>query len=103
MQKYRVEITETAESDIQEIFDYISKDSTTAATSWVAEIERQINSLEKFPLRCTIIPETQELGRAYRHIIYGNYRTIFKVDKSKVIIMRVIHGARLLDLQIFEK
>lgn len=103
MQKYRVEITETAESDIQEIFDYISEDSTSAATSRISEIERQINSLEKSPLRCTIIPETQELGRAYRHIIYGNYRTIFKVDRSKVIIMMVIHVARLLDLQIFEK
>lgn len=103
MRKYRVEITSVAESDIQEIFSYISRDNKAAAIKWVEEIERQIDSLENFPLRCPIIPEAQELGEKYRHIIYGNYRTIFRVDGSKVIIMRVIHSARLLDLQIFEK
>jgi plasmid stabilization system protein ParE len=103
MRKYRVEITEIAESDIQNIFTYISKDKSSAAMKWIEEVERQIYSLERFPLRCAIIPEAEELGREYRHIIYGNYRTIFRMDKSKVIIMRVIHGARLLDLGIFEK
>lgn len=103
MQKYRVEISETAEADIQGIFDYILKDATTSAFKWVEEIERQINSLEKFPLRCAVIPEAQELGREYYHIIYGDYRTIFRIEKSKVFILRVIHGARLLDMQLFEK
>ena len=60
-------------------------------------------SLEIFPLRCPVIPESFELGVEYRHIIYGHYRTIFKVDHSRVIIMRVIHGARLMDLEIFQK
>ncbi len=103
MRKYKVEITEIAEADIQDIFEYISKDSSTAAVKWVEEIEKQIDFLERFPLRCAIIPEARELGRKYRHSIYGNYRTIFRVEKSKVIILRVIHGARLLDLEIFEK
>ena len=67
MRKYRVEITGIAESDIREIFEYISSDNKTAAIKWVEEIERQIDSLEKFPLRCAIIPETQELGKEYRH------------------------------------
>ena len=103
MQKYHVEITEIAETDIREIFEFISGDKKTAAIKWVEEIEKQIGSLEKFPLRCPVIPEAQELGRRYRHLIYGNYRTIFRIEGSKVIIMRVIHSARLLDLQIFEK
>ena len=103
MRKYRVEITATAESDILEVFKYISSDSKTEAIKWVEEIERQIESLEKFPLRCSIIPEAQELGKEYRHMLYGNYRTVFKVEGAKVIIMRVIHGARLLNLKVFEK
>jgi plasmid stabilization system protein ParE len=101
--KFRVEITETAQSDIWGIFQYIASDNQTAATSLIKEIERQINSLEIFPLRCPVIPEFFELGVEYRHIIYGHYRTIFKVENSRVIIMRVIHGARLMDLEIFQK
>jgi toxin ParE1/3/4 len=101
--KYRVEITNVAELDILQIFQYVASDNQTAAIKLVSEIERQIDSLEQFPLRCPVIPESRELGREYRHIIYGNYRTIFRIDESRVIIMRVIHGARLLSLEIFEK
>jgi len=103
VRKYRVEITRIAESDIQEIFEYISRDNKAAAIKWVEEIERQIDTLENFPMRCPIIPETQELGEEYRYLIYGNYRTVFRIEGSKVIIMRVIHSARLLDLRMFEK
>lgn len=103
MRKFHVEITATAESDITSIFEYISQDSQNAASKWIEEIERQINSLENFPMRCPIIPEAKEIGQEYRHLIYGNYRTIFRIQSSKVIIMRVIHSARLLDLQMFEE
>jgi len=103
VQKFRVEITETAQSDVQEIFQYIAADNQKAAINLIEEIERQIASLEKFPARCPVIPESFELGVEYRHIIYGHYRTIFRVEASKVIILRVIHGARLLSLEMFEK
>lgn len=103
MPKYRVEITKVAEKDILAICQYIYRDNPTAAKKWVEEIERQINSLENFPKRCPVIPEAEEIGREYRHLIYGNYRTIFRIQSSKVIIMRVIHSARLLDFHILEE
>jgi toxin ParE1/3/4 len=103
VQKYRVEITATAEADLREIHQYIVSDNKTAADKLVDDIEGQIDSLEKFPLRCPPIPEAHELGKEYRHIIHGNYRTIFRIDGPRVIIMRVIHSARLLSLKIFEK
>jgi len=92
---FRVEITETAQSDIWGIFQYIASDNQTAAINLIKEIERQINSLEIFPLRCPVIPESFELGVEYRHIIYGHYRMIFKVENSRVIVMR--HSWRSLD------
>ena len=103
MPKYRGEITKVAESDIIDIFRHIALDNTAAADNWVNEIEKQINSLEKFPLRCPVIPESQDLGKEYRYIIYGNYRTIFRIEGLRVFIMRVIHGARLLDLRPLQK
>jgi plasmid stabilization system protein ParE len=101
--KYRVEITQTAEGDLRKIYSYIASDNEKAAAAWIQEIDRQIGSLEQFPLRCPVIPESLELGKEYRHILYGDYRTIFKVENLQVTIMRVIHGARLLSLRIFEK
>jgi len=103
MPKYRVETTKVAEKDISTIYQYICRDNPMAAKKWIEEIERQINSLENFPKRCPVIPEREEIGREYRHLIYGNYRTIFRIQSSKVIIMRVIHSARLLDLRILEE
>jgi toxin ParE1/3/4 len=103
VRKFQVEITAVAESDITSIFEYISQDNPNAASKWIEEIERQIDSLENFPLRCPVIPEAKELGQEYRHLIHGNYSTIFRIRDSKVIIMRVIHSARLLDLEKFEE
>lgn len=103
MRRHKVEITRIAEADIKDIFDYISTDNKAAAIRLIDEIERQIETLETSPMRCAVIPESHELGEKYRHLIYGNYRTIFRIDGSRVIIMRVIHGARLLDIQILEK
>jgi toxin ParE1/3/4 len=98
--KYRVEITRSAEIDIREIYLYVSKDNELSALNLVEELKNQIKTLETFPLRCAVIPESQELGIEYRHLIYGNYRTIFKMVGSRVIIMRIVHGARLLDMEL---
>lgn len=103
MQKFRVEITATAQSDIEEIFQHTATDNQTAAVDFVLEIEKQIDSLEKFPSRCPVIPESIELGIEYRHILYGHFRTIFRVESSKVIILRVIHAACLLSMKMFKK
>jgi len=103
VQRYSVQITRIAEADICKVFEYISRDNKSAAIRWVKEIERQIVTLENFPLSCQIIPEAQELRGKYRHLIYGNYRTIFRVEELYVIILRIMHSARLLDQQILEK
>jgi plasmid stabilization system protein ParE len=98
--RYRVRLTRYAQEDIEAIYDYIRRDRPQAAPAFEAELERQIASLERLPLRGPIIPESDELGVPYRHLIYGEYRTIFRVVGSTVYILRVIHGARLLDVDI---
>jgi toxin ParE1/3/4 len=101
--KYKVLITKTAEEDIKSIFEYISSDNPRAANRWKGEIKSQIASLREFPMRCSMIPEADEIGFDYRHIIYGDYRTIFKITEDLVFLMRVFHCSRLLDLKVFEK
>lgn len=55
------------------------------------------------PRRHEVIPEADELGVEYRHIILGNYRTIYRVDERRVIILRIIHAARLLDQSLLSE
>ena len=99
--KFIVEITPSAEADIAEIWDYITQDSPTNAEAFVVALEKQIASLEKLPERCSRIPENEILGTSYRHLIHASYRTIFRIAGSRVVILRVIHGARLLNTALF--
>ncbi len=101
--KYIVDITAAAEADVAEIGEYIAQDKPDAATAIVLQLEEQISTLERFPERCPLVRENELLGTAYRHLVYGNYRTIFKIIGSRVLIMRVLHGARLLDTGMLEE
>ena len=100
--KYSVDITASAESDVAEIWEYIAQDKPEAATAFVLRIEEQIGTLENFPERCQLVPENELLGTAYRHLVYGSYRTIFRIVGKRVIILRVLHGTQLLDIGLLE-
>jgi toxin ParE1/3/4 len=99
---YRVDITPSAESDVAEIWDYIAQDSPGNAESFMWKLTEQFETLEQFPERCPLIAENRILGTSYRHLIYGHYRTIFRISGQTVIILRIIHAARLLDSGLFE-
>ena len=98
--QYRVDITRTAERDIH---GFMARDNPPAAAAWLDTVERNIMSLERWPRRCPVIPEASGLDVEYRHLINAPYRTIFRVAGSAVLIVRVIHGAQLLALDILER
>jgi toxin ParE1/3/4 len=101
--RYRVDITRTAERDLAAIYAHIARDNPPAAAAWLDSLEQNITSLEQWPRRCPIIPEASELEVEYRHLVNAPYRTIFRIEGSRVIIIRVIHGAQLLHLGILER
>lgn len=94
---FKVEITPTAEHDLEEIWEYIAQDDPKNASTFVLQLEKQICSLEQSPERCSLIPENLILGTVYRHLIFGKYRTIFRMSADTVYILRIVHGARLLE------
>ena len=95
--RFQVEISRRAERDIDEIWTFIAEDNLNAADRLVLQLEKQLRTLERFPERSPLIPENELLGARYRHLIYGKYRTVFRVSGKTVYVVRVIHGARLLD------
>lgn len=94
---YQIEITPSAEAYVTAIWEYIAADSPEAATRFIAELVSQAEKLASLPERCPLIPENEQLGTRYRHLVYGSYRTIFRVAGKTVFVLRVIRGARLLE------
>jgi plasmid stabilization system protein ParE len=93
-----VYITRHAEQDILDIWNYISDDSKSRAKKFIVQIESKIAKLKIYPNRSQIISESEYLGIEYRHLIFQNYRIIFKIDAENVYIMRVLHSSRLLNV-----
>ena len=98
MPAYKVSITSAAERDIDESVKYICRDNTAAADKWLREILDRIAFLEKFPARAPRIPEFSAVGEEYRHLVFRNHRIVFRIKGKAVIVMRVVHSARLLEL-----
>ena len=100
--RYRVEVARAAEHDVIRIYEYIERRSPERAVKWFAEIERQAQTLSRHPNRCPVIPEADDIGVEYRHLIWGHYRTVFRIEGTTVYVVRVIHGARLLETETLE-
>lgn len=96
--KYSVWISQNAQNDLDHIFSYIAADSINNAKKFVLALEEKIQRLDTFPEGFAYIPENIFFGTNYRHIIHKKYRVIYKVDRDSVYVLRVIHGAKLLDL-----
>lgn len=95
-EKFNINITSKAQNDLEEIWRYIAEDNLLQAEKFVTLLEEKINSLEVFPERCPQINHPL-LNRNYRQLIYENYRTVFRIEKNQVYILRIIHTARLLE------
>ena len=100
--KFEVRITAKAEQDLEEIWGFIADDSPEEAAKFVLQLEKQVEKLERFPERCPLISENQVLHTRYRHLIYGEYRTIFRISRRIVYVLRIIHSAQLLDSSVIE-
>lgn len=81
--------------DINEIGDYISKDSFQYAEEQVRQFFIKAKLLERQPLIGRIVPELKIF--AIRQILCGHYRIIYEIISSKQIgILTVHHQSRLL-------
>jgi len=96
--KFKIHITRNAQNDLEHIFFYIASDNLNNAKKFILELEEKIYSLETSPKRCPLIPENIFFGTNYRHIIHKKHRTIYKIEKNSVYILRISHGSNLLEL-----
>jgi plasmid stabilization system protein ParE len=95
---YKVYLTRHAQDDLASIYDYIAADNPKNAVDFVFQLEAKVFSLNAFPERHPRIPENEFFGTDYRHLIYKKYRIIYRVFNGSVFILRIIHGAKMLQV-----
>ena len=84
--------TYAAWTDLENIADFISRDSPYYAGALVREVRETARSLGRLSMRGRVVPEIEDTS--IREIIVQSCRMIYRVEKSRVAILAFIHGAR---------
>jgi plasmid stabilization system protein ParE len=96
--KYAVIVQPPARLDIESAYLYIRDRAPLATERWLEGIEKAILSLDQFPRRCPLAPESKEFPEEIRQMLYGRrtgkYRVLFVIRGQEVRVLHVRHGAR---------
>jgi toxin ParE1/3/4 len=85
----------SAVADINNIAEYIAKDSLQSAYAQVELFFETVIVLEKHPMYGKKVPELND--ESFREILIGRYRIIYEVlSQTEIGIVTVHHQARLL-------
>jgi toxin ParE1/3/4 len=84
--------TETAWLDLEEVANYIARDSRYYAATFVDEVRSAARPLATFANRGRVVPELSD--PAVREIFVSRYRLIYQVTADSVNVIAFVHGAR---------
>jgi toxin ParE1/3/4 len=84
-----------AASNLEEICNYIAKDSEYYAILFAKKITNIVKAISQFPKSGRIVPEYNDEN--LRERIYGNYRIVYRLKGDIVEIVAICHGARSSD------
>jgi plasmid stabilization system protein ParE len=93
--QYLVRLTDRVLRDMEAIYGFIEADTAEAKFAWFNELTEAISSLERYPERGAVIPESKK----FRHLLFGKkqatYRIIYVADKRNAVvnILHIHHGA----------
>jgi plasmid stabilization system protein ParE len=96
--KYKLIIQPPAMADLDEAYQWIAERSPENAVHWFNRFVEALHTLEQFPSRCAVAPESENVGREIRQLIYGRragaYRALFVIQNDEVHILHIRHAAR---------
>ena len=87
----KVHWTETAESHLDAIYEYIAQDSPTYALRTVDRITKKSQQIAEFPFSGRRVPE-YDMDQI-REVFVGPYRIIYHIKSDQIDVVAVIHGA----------
>lgn len=86
--------TEDGLCSLEEIVEFIAKDSRYFASNFVKNVLTCVEKLPKFPHLGRVVPEYED--PALRELIYQNYRIVYRVSETAIYVVLVIHGSHRL-------
>jgi toxin ParE1/3/4 len=94
--RFSVELTQGAEDDLEQIYDYVSVHrSRDAALALLDAFAETMATLTQFPERGSVPDEFEVLGlREFRQILMAPYRIIYRPLASRVFIIVIADGRR---------
>lgn len=94
MKRYKVQITDRALSDMEEIYNYIAEQLQAPETAMEQynRIADAIETLDVFPERIKLM-ETEERELQLRQMPVDNFLVFFHVREERVIITNVLYSA----------
>ena len=84
-----------AVEDVESIAEYISRDSQFYARATVSKIIDFSRSVGKFPQMGRVVPEFN--NEKIRERLVYSYRLVYKIERTRILIVAVIHGKQLFD------
>ena len=90
----RIVWTLQAVEDVEAIRSYIARDSAHYAALTAERIVDSVERLKDFPRSGRVVPELER--EAYREVILGTYRIVYRLQEDRAEILTVLHAARLL-------
>ncbi len=88
----KVHWTVTARNHLQDIHDYIARDSARYALRMVDRLTRRSQQIADFPLSGREVPE---FGLPQiREILEGPYRIVYYIKPDQIDVLAVIHGSQ---------
>lgn len=69
-------------------------DNVTASQNWIETIFEKVKILKTSSETGRIVPEIER--NEIREILYGNYRIIYRIEKSSISILAIRHGKQIL-------
>lgn len=85
----RVIWSDEAIDDLQQIFDYVARDSGRYAAAVVRRIVGSTRMLKNYPRSGRAVPEVDD--ETYRELLVDNYRVIYRLSESFITILTVAH------------
>ena len=94
--RHEVLLTEDAQSDLEEIYDYIAEfDSLANAQRVLNRLMEAAERLTSFPERGAYPRELLALGiREYREVRFKPYRVIYRILRPRVYVYLIADGRR---------
>lgn len=102
MKQYKVQITDKALADMEEIYNYIAMQlqAPENAIGQYNRIAKAIEELNIFPEKVRLMGSEKERTMGLRQLVVDNYSVFYVIESERVIVMRVLYSASDIEIRL---